>query len=221
MQPTEEHSTLIDGDSRCFRLQRSLRPAPQWPLPGRISAGLVLLLFWLLLAGGNAAAQESNAENPNRVIAAFLRNFAHYVDWPADAFNATDAPWRIGILGNNRLGEVVETTLRGRTEQGRPFKVFYADTLQELPPCQIVYIAIRDSGKRRAVLAALKDKPVLTVGEASELLQEGGIIRFRLGTRIQMSVNLDQARSVSLKVQTKMLEVSSEVLDNGVIRKRR
>ena len=38
---------------------------------------------------------------------------------------------------------------------------------------------------------------------------------------VEMSVNLDQARSVSLKIQTKMLEVTHEVLENGVVRKQR
>ena len=36
-----------------------------------------------------------------------------------------------------------------------------------------------------------------------------------------MSVNLDQARSASLHIQTKMLEVSHQVLENGVIREMR
>jgi hypothetical protein len=67
----------------------------------------------------------------------------------------------------------------------------------------------------------LKDKPVLTVAEASDFLKEGGIIRFQVGDRVSMSVNLDQARTVSLSIQTKMLEVSEQVLENGVVRKAR
>ena len=46
-------------------------------------------------------------------------------------------------------------------------------------------------------------------------MQEGGIIRFQVGDRVEMSINLDQARAVSLLIQTKMLEVSIEVLENG------
>jgi len=36
-----------------------------------------------------------------------------------------------------------------------------------------------------------------------------------------MSINLDQARAVSLTIQTKMLEVSSEILENGELRRMR
>ena len=159
--------------------------------------------------------------DPYRVEAAFLRNFAHYVTWPSHAFSGNRAPWHIGILGPDPFREFLESTFRGRTEQGRAFKIFRADRLDELPPCQIVFIAYHDAAKRRAILNRLKGQPVLTVGEAPHFLSEGGIIRFHVGIRVSMSVNLDQARNASLSIQTKMLEVSDQVLENGVVRKMR
>jgi hypothetical protein len=184
------------------------------------AAGLLVLLLWLL-PWSFVMGQEPTVETPNRVKAAFLRNFAHYVTWPATSFENARSPWRIGILGNASLGEVVEKTLKGRTEQDRTFEIHCADSLEKLPPCQIIFIAFRDSERRHAVLVELKDQPVLTVGDATEILQEGGIVRFQVGERMRMSINLDQARAVSLKIQTKMLEVSSDVLENGVMRKMR
>ena len=190
------------------------------PWSGR-RAGLMALLVWLLIPASFLAGEESAPQDPNRVKAAFLRNFAHYVQWPETAFEDAHSPWRIGILGNAAFCEVVKKSLKDRTEQARSFEIYCADSLGKLPPCQMVFIAFKEVDKRRAVLAALKDKPVLTVAEAAETLREGGIIRFQLGDRVQMSVNLDQARAVSLNIQTKMLEVSTEVLENDVIRKTR
>ncbi len=45
--------------------------------------------------------------------------------------------------------------------------------------------------------------------------------RFHALLQVRLSINLDQARVASLVIQTRMLEVSSEVLDNGVVRKMR
>jgi hypothetical protein len=59
------------------------------------------------------------------------------------------------------------------------------------------------------------------VSDAPDFLQEGGAIRLDVGDRVELSVNLDQARSLALKVQTKLLEVAREVLDNGSLRRRR
>jgi hypothetical protein len=176
---------------------------------------LLILLYLPVLAWG----QELAAENPNKVKAAFLRNFAHYVTWPTEALPESSSPWHIGILGQDPFGEVLELTLKGRTEQGRPFEVFRADTLGKLPKCQIIFVAYENAAMRRAVLGELKDKPVLTVGDAPEFLREGGVIRFQVEDRVRMSINLDQARSVALTIQTRMLEVSSDVLESGVVRK--
>lgn len=111
--------------------------------------------------------------------------------------------------------------MKGRTEQGRSFEVFRAETLDQLPSCQMVFLAYKDDTRRRAVLDKLKNKPVLTVGDAPEFLREGGTIRFEVDDRVRLSINLDQARIAALTIQTRMLEVSSEVLDNGVVRRMR
>ena len=156
--------------------------------------------------------------SPNKVKAAFLRNFTHYVTWPANVFPDERSPWRICILGNDPFGDILDKTFAGRLEQGRPFQILRTETLNELPRCQIVYIAYKDAVKRRAALAELKKLPVLTVSDAPDFLQEGGIIQFQVGDRVEMSINLDQARSVSLVIQTKMLEVSRDVVENGVVK---
>lgn len=184
---------------------------------GRWAVAL-LLLICLPGAAGVAMGQELGPQNPNRVKAAFLRNFAHYVTWPGSAFEGGASSWNVGVLGPDPFGDVLDATLRGRTEQGHAFEVFRADVLDELPPCQIVFVAYKDAAKRRAALGALRTRPVLTVGDAPEFLKEGGIIQFRVDERVRMSINLDQARSASLTIQTRMLEVASEVLENGTMR---
>ena len=156
--------------------------------------------------------------SPNKVKAAFLRNFTHYVSWPANVFPDERSPWRICVLGSDSFGDILDKTLTGRIEQGRALQILRPEALNELPRCQIVYIAYQDAAQRRAALAELKKSPVLTVGDAPDFLQEGGIIQFQVGDRVEMSINLDQARSASLTIQTKMLEVSRDVVENGVVK---
>ena len=181
----------------------------------------VIALLWMWYLPGLVASQDLAPANPNRVKAAFLRNFAHYVSWPASAFPDSSTPWHICVLGPDPFGDILESSLQDRTEQGRSFEVFRAETLDQLPACQMVFLAYKDDARRRAVLDKLKNKPILTVGDASEFLREGGTIRFQVDDRVRLSINLDQARVSALTIQTRMLEVSSEVLDNGVVRKLR
>jgi len=160
--------------------------------------------------------------NPNQVEAAFLRNFARYVTWPVQAFANDRAPWHICVLGSDGfLDEVLERTLQGRMEQGRAFEIFRAKTTDQLPACHIVFVGYDNAARRRAALEVFKGRPVLTVGDAPEFLEEGGVIRFQVGQNVEMSINLDQARAMSLSVPTKMLEVSREVVENGALRRLR
>lgn len=179
------------------------------------------LVFLILPVQAYVASQELAIENPNRVKAAFLRNFAHYVTWPSSAFPDGGAPWQICIVGRDPFGDMLDNTFKGRTEQGHPFEIHRMETLNKLPGCHIVYVALDNPVARRAILGELKSKPVLTVSDAPEFLSEGGVIRFQVEDRVRMGINLDQARAVSLAVQTRMLEVSHEVLENGVIRQMR
>jgi hypothetical protein len=164
------------------------------------------------------AGQVLVTRDPREVEAAYIRNFARYVSWPPGALPAPGASWCIGVLGRGSFVEVLETTLRGRTEQGRPFEVHRAGSLRELPACQIVFVGHEDPGRRRRALGALHGKPVLTVGDAPDFLREGGVIQFVVGDTVQMSISLDQARAGSLHIQTKMLEVSREVLEDGIVK---
>jgi hypothetical protein len=189
-------------------------------MPDRKLAALSVLLA-LCCRPCLATAEESARANPPKIQAAFLRNFTHYITWPDHAFASDRSPWRICVLGGDPFGDVLDDTFKGRTEQGRPFEIFRVDAATAIPDCQIVFVAYRGSTSRRAALADLAKLPVLTVGDAPEFLQEGGMIRFLVSDHVDFGVNLDRARSASLKVQTKMLEVAHEVVENGVSRSRK
>jgi hypothetical protein len=181
-------------------------------------------LLVLLIAGaawGPAATGETAEAEANAIEAAMLRNFARYVLWPPAVFSNDHSPWRVCILGPDPFGKTLDETLRGRTEQGRGFEITRTQDTDLPHACHIVFVAYADEAKRRAALSALRRQPALTVSEAPGFLEEGGIIRFEVSDRVEMGVNLDQARISSLRIPTKLLEVSRDVLDNGTLRRRR
>ena len=177
--------------------------------------------LWFVLLSGLSAAQNPMHANSLDIEAAYLRNFARYVVWPDTAFDSERAPWRVCVLGADPFGDTLESTFEGRTEQGRSFVLVRGEQATELATCQIVYVAYPGSARRRAALAALAKQPVLTVGDAPEFLEEGGMIRFHVSDHVEFDVNLDRARASSLSIRTKMLEVAGEVTENGIVRKRR
>ncbi len=186
--------------------------------PGCAGVAVALLLLHLAVAAQSAVPA---GEPRSRVEAAFLRNFARYVGWPASAFEGERANWTVCVLGEDHFGDALERTFEGRAEQGRGFVVLHDPAPERLSACHIAYLGHASAARRRAALDALRRLPVLTVGDAPEFLQEGGIIRLSAGEHIEMGINLDEARRVSLVIPAKMLEVARDVVDNGVQRRRR
>lgn len=186
----------------------------------RATAALTATALAVLLVASRSApaAADLATQNPSKVEAAYVRNFARYVTWPDGSFREPRAPWQVCVLGRDRFGDVLEQTLQGRTEQDRTFEVRRGPSGEGLHGCQIVFVGYDDAPRRRAALADLKGRPVLTVGDAEGFLEEGGIIQFVVRDTVQMSINLDPARAGALKIQTKMLEVSVAVVENGVSR---
>jgi hypothetical protein len=166
-----------------------------------------------------AKGQASTKIDARQVEAAFLSNFARYISWPGNTFDDDHSPWQICILGNDPFGDILEKTLNGRIEQGRHFAVSRITDVAQASKCQILYIAYKLSVSRRAAIKKLQNLPVLTVSNAPEFLLEGGMIQFDVGDYVKFSVNLDQARAASLSIQTRVLEVSNDIMVDGKIRK--
>ena len=198
-----------------FRAAPPSTPARCWRRYAWCCAALLLCLPAL------GAAEDPMKANTPEIEAAYLRNFARYIVWPGSAFHDADAPWRVCVLGRDPFGAALPATLEGRTEQGRAFEVVQVADAAASKHCHIVYLAEPERAARRAALAALDGRPVLTVSDAPGFLADGGMIRFRVGDHVEFDVDLDRTRAASLTIRTKMLEVAAEVLENGVVRKRR
>src|ERR1700722_2798032 len=84
------------------------------PAPGLTIAFLVLLLV-LAASSGAASAPPREYE----VKAAFLYNFARFVEWPSGTFSSPKDPLIICVLGQDPFGTDLEETVKGRTAGDR------------------------------------------------------------------------------------------------------
>jgi hypothetical protein len=193
-----------------------LNPSNQRLRAGSAFGGIVCALSLLVgLAGG----EELHTSNPHAVMANYLRVLPAYVEWPTNTFATPEEPWRIGILGADPFGELLEKALRDRQVGGRGFEIWHATRLADLPPCEIIFIAGKDADEIKEIMRALDSRPVLTVSEHDNFLALGGIIELQARATVRMSINLDHARAAHLKIPRKMLEVASEVIENGGCRR--
>ena len=174
-------------------------------------AGLGCAVLFMLNCVGQAQPLET--ENAFKIKAAFLLNFAKYTEWPPSVFMATNSPVRIGILGEDPFGQVMEATVKGRLVQERSVVIQRGRRAEELLDCHIVYVSSSESSLTPDIVAAFKAKPTLLVGDDSDFLNRGGMIQFRIRQgRMEFAVHLDVVRSAGLTVRSRMLDSASEVI---------
>jgi len=166
-----------------------------------------------------APAQGSGAATSYteyQVKAAFLYNFARFVDWPADAFRESESPFRIGIFGENSFGTTLEQLVAGKNVKGRPLTVVRFERVQDIEDCQILFVGAGQVGRISQVLAKVGTSAILTVGEVDGLARRGGIINFVLReNRVRFQVNVDAAERAHLRISSKLLKLAEIVRDSA------
>lgn len=199
----------------------------QTRLRAAIATLAVMSLVLARVAGLDAAEIGLSTKDPNAVKAGYLSSFARYVTWPTNTLAGRDGSWHIGVLESDPLVAILEKTVKrlemvpheDPTNERRAFMVHSGRTLEEMPPCHMLFIGFKDADKRRALLERLSKTPVLTIGDADGFLKEGGIIRFRIvKDALRIEVNNDQARSSGLTLNSGMLGAACLVIDKGIVR---
>lgn len=178
---------------------------------GRLA--LTLLVLLLTLFGADRAAAQTSSEYDLKAV--FLFNFAQFVEWPRSAFASPDAPFVIGILGDDPFGATLDTIVHGETVHGRPFSVRRYGTLEDLhaAPCHVLFVSKSEGARAGAVLSALKDHAILTVGESSQFTASGGVVQFLIiNNKVRVRINMGVARDKHLSISSKLLRVA-EVVD--------
>jgi hypothetical protein len=141
--------------------------------------------------------------------AAFIYNFAQFVEWPADSFDACDSPIVIAVVGDDPFRGGLERAVSDKRVRDHPFVVRYLRDDQPIDACHIAYIGTGDPRRRQSQLNALRGRPVLTIGEADRFLHDGGIIRFFIeNNKVRFEVNLQAAERAGLKISSKLLKLA-------------
>lgn len=160
----------------------------------------------------SAAPRQARASLPTEydVKAAFLYNFAKFVEWP-EASLPTDGTFVLGVLGSDPFGRALEE-LDGRTVLGRRIVVRRYEREEDAAACQILFISSSEEERLPAILAALLRKPVLTVSDGDGWAERGVIINFKTRqSKIRFEINLERAEMSRLRMSSQLLKLASLV----------
>jgi hypothetical protein len=163
-----------------------------------------------------AARCWAGAPSEYQVKAAFLFNFAQFVEWPARAFPDPQTPFVIGILGNDPFGPDLDAVVRGETIGNRPLLIERYRRIDELHNCNILYIGRTEMGELPHILEVLKGRSILTVTDAQDGDPRGVMIRLvTRSNRIRLQIDVGAAKAGNLVISSKLLRPAEIVGGEG------
>lgn len=181
------------------------RPAVNSRLLHRV-VGCLLFLGLLSTLSPGVQAQTGNEY---QVKAAFLYNFAKFVDWPAEAFAGSNGKFVIGVIGDDPFGGSLDQAIKGKAINGRPLAVRRLKWNQDLRSCHVIFISSSERQRLKQIIDSLRGASVLTVGDMGQFNQQGGIINFILeANKVRFEINSRGADQARLKISSKLLSLA-------------
>lgn len=179
----------------------------RWP-----TLGAVAVLSALLLALPATAAHAQSAKDRELLLkAAFIYNFAKFVEWSPVAFAAADAPLTICVQGGEPFA-VISQAMNGKTVGNRPLSVVNRPRPAAPAACHIAFIGQDED--ESSYVALLKAPHTLTVGDRNRFARTGGMVGLVIvDNKIRFEVNLRMARAAGLHIQAALLRLATEVIE--------
>lgn len=160
-----------------------------------------------------AVVTQAQSATEYQVKAAFLFNFAKFVEWPADAFPGVDAPLQICLLGQDPFGNEFEEVIGDKSVNGHRIEVIHPSGVPQARGCQIIFVSSSEKRKALEILRGLRGASVLTVGDTAGFAGMGGIINFVLDDgRVRFEINMKAAERAHLKVSARLLTVAKLIV---------
>ena len=174
---------------------------------------------WLLALFGAASwfcrpahAQQPAASSECEAKAVFLLNFLKYVEWPSSSDSDTNTPLRIGLVGKDRFGTALSSLVKSKTVDGRTVALEHCDDESVWRDCRLLFVSGSETRRIEKILVAVKDVPVLTVGETGDFLEKGGMIGLVMQDKtVRLEINLAAAEAAGLKISSRLLTVADVV----------
>jgi hypothetical protein len=137
--------------------------------------------------------------------AVFLYNFGKFVEWPQEAFASSTDPLRVCVLGEDPFGRALDDVLAGKTICGRRLVPLRVAQTSEAGNCQILFVSASAKKHNKAILATLRNRNVLTVGETDGFAEQGGVINLKLDKgSVHIEINKEAAALAKLRISAKL-----------------
>ena len=183
---------------------------PQHPVVPRPPRRLVAVPLLLALAlAGTPSSHASDHVDSREVKAVFLVNFLSFAEWPAAKLGPSGGRLTVAVLGDPSFAAMVEHAAAGRMIGGRTIAVHAVESPEHAAAAHLLFIASSQARRLPAVLRAVADGTVLTVGDTDGFAQEGVAINlYTFDNRVRIEVNSTAAARAGVKLSASLMRLA-------------
>jgi hypothetical protein len=174
----------------------------------------IALAATLVAAPRIAAGTGADVAPDVAVKAAFLFNFAKFVEWPA---LPAGGPLVVCVVGHDGIAAAFVETVRGQTISGHSFDVWVLQDSAKWRACHLLFVADAETRRSAGGLDEIKALPILTVSDGKGFSLAGGIIEFYVEAgRMRFAINLDAADRSGLRLSSRLLGLAKVIRNSHV-----
>ena len=172
----------------------------------RIALGVLSTLI-LLSPGTGTQAQTEGASAEYLVKAAFIYNIAKFVEWPGAGSPDNRNPIALCVVGNS-FGPAINS-VEGKQVRGRALTIKQDPSISEAKDCQLLFISEARLAERAAFLAAVKDRPALTLCDTPRCAEQGFMVNLQLtDNKVGLEINANAVQRSPIKISAQLMKLA-------------
>lgn len=174
------------------------------------------LVFAFTLPAATMATYGAGVEEASTVEyqlkAAFLYNFAKFVQWPAETSGGSLDTFALCVSGEEPF-RIMHQYLSGKRIRGQLIAVRAVGGSAELSGCHLLFVSAASVQLQRALPGV--SGAVLTVGESADFMRSGGMINLvRADNRLRFEISRSVGERAGLKFSSQLLKLATPVGDS-------
>jgi len=172
---------------------------------------ILSFILSILLFFSSTASVWSGPMEKQAVLAALTLNVARFTRWPEFAFNHAPYTLNLCVFGDNVVQQSFND-IENKIINNKTIHIINISRLRNLNRCHLLYLSELNRNKLIPLLAELKGKAVLTVGENMRLIQAGGMVGLeKINGKIQLNINLPMVKHSKLVISSRLLQLANIV----------
>lgn len=156
-------------------------------------------------------AAADDIDLATQVKAAYLFNFARFIQWPKADAELDASVFNLCIVGDPKIARALEDA-KSNDIGNRRLNVTLLNNAATVQHCQLVFITNPTGGLGRAILDDTRNLPILTVVDAGNPESDDGMITLLLvDGRLRFRVNQQAAQRAGLRIPAQVLKLAENV----------